>query len=70
LFALPAICASDAKGSEHWALLNQVPGCNIWHKQPGREARMTSISTVGHAEASAVPKAKSRNLSLDRARTF
>src|SRR3954447_2827476 len=31
---------------------------------------MTSISTVGHAEASAVPKAKSRNLSLDRARTF
>ena len=31
---------------------------------------MTSISTVGHAEASAVPKAKARNLSLDRARTF
>ena len=31
---------------------------------------MTSISTVGHAEADAVPKAKSRNLSLDRARTF
>ena len=31
---------------------------------------MTSISTVGHAEASAVPKVKSRNLSLDRARTF
>ena len=31
---------------------------------------MTSISTVGHAEARAVPKAKSRNLSLDRARTF
>ena len=31
---------------------------------------MTSISTVGHAEAGAVPKAKSRNLSLDRARTF
>src|SRR3954468_23530549 len=31
---------------------------------------MTSISSVGHAEASAVPKAKSRNLSLDRARTF
>mgnify|MGYP003443007628 CR=1 FL=1 len=31
---------------------------------------MTSISTTGHAEASAVPKAKTRNLSLDRARTF
>src|SRR6187402_3956934 len=31
---------------------------------------MTSISTVGQAEASAVPKAKSRNLALDRARTF
>ena len=31
---------------------------------------MTSISTVGHADAGAVPKAKSRNLSLDRARTF
>src|SRR4051795_7055459 len=31
---------------------------------------MTSISTVGHADASAVPKAKTRNLSLDRARTF
>src|SRR5215475_4176196 len=31
---------------------------------------MTSISTVGHADVSAVPKAKSRNLSLDRARTF
>src|SRR3954463_15367660 len=31
---------------------------------------MTSISTVGHAEASAVPKVKSRNLALDRARTF
>ncbi len=31
---------------------------------------MTSISTVGHADVSTVPKAKSRNLSLDRARTF
>ena len=31
---------------------------------------MTSISTVGQAEANAVPKAKSRNLALDRARTF
>ena len=31
---------------------------------------MTSISTVGHADVAAVPKAKSRNLSLDRARTF
>src|SRR6478609_403152 len=31
---------------------------------------MTSISTVGHADVGAVPKAKSRNLSLDRARTF
>ena len=31
---------------------------------------MTSISTVGHAEIAAVPKVKSRNLSLDRARTF
>ena len=31
---------------------------------------MTSISTAGHADASAAPKAKSRNLSLDRARTF
>ena len=31
---------------------------------------MTSISSVGPAEASAVPKAKSRNLALDRARTF
>src|SRR6187397_2496582 len=31
---------------------------------------MTSISTVGHAEASATPKVKSRNLALDRARTF
>lgn len=31
---------------------------------------MTSISTVGHADAAAIPQAKSRNLSLDRARTF
>ena len=31
---------------------------------------MTSISTVGHADVGAVPKVKSRNLSLDRARTF
>jgi surface polysaccharide O-acyltransferase-like enzyme len=31
---------------------------------------MTSISAVGQADAGAVPKAKSRNLSLDRARTF
>jgi fucose 4-O-acetylase-like acetyltransferase len=31
---------------------------------------MTSISAVGHADVGAVPKAKSRNLSLDRARTF
>src|SRR3954469_8247982 len=31
---------------------------------------MTSISAVGHAELGAVPKVKSRNLSLDRARTF
>jgi len=31
---------------------------------------MTSISAVGHADAGAVPKVKSRNLSLDRARTF
>jgi len=31
---------------------------------------MTSISTVGHAEVGAVPKAKTRNPSLDRARTF
>src|SRR4051794_39311058 len=32
---------------------------------------MTSISVVGHADVHAVlPKAKSRNLSLDRARTF
>lgn len=31
---------------------------------------MTSISTVGTAEALAVPRTKSRNISLDRARTF
>src|SRR5256885_8149006 len=31
---------------------------------------MTSISILGHADVHAVPKAKSRNLSLDRARTF
>ena len=31
---------------------------------------MTSISTVGHADVQAVPKVKTRNLSLDRARTF
>ena len=31
---------------------------------------MTSISTVGRADVEAVPKAKTRNLSLDRARTF
>ena len=31
---------------------------------------MTSISTVGQAEIAAAPKAKTRNLSLDRARTF
>ena len=31
---------------------------------------MTSISAVGQADAGAAPKAKSRNLSLDRARTF
>src|SRR5256714_11743563 len=33
-------------------------------------ASMTSISAVGHAELGAVPKVKSRNLALDRARTF
>src|SRR3569833_2098589 len=31
---------------------------------------MTTISAVGRAEPDAEPKAKSRNLSLDRARTF
>src|ERR1700682_5949988 len=31
---------------------------------------MTSISAVRHADVCAVPKAKSRNLSLDRTRTF
>src|SRR5436190_23963784 len=31
---------------------------------------MTSISAVGHADVGAVPKVKSRNLSLDRTRTF
>jgi surface polysaccharide O-acyltransferase-like enzyme len=31
---------------------------------------MTTISSVGSAEVHAVPKAKSRNLSLDRTRTF
>ena len=31
---------------------------------------MTSISTVGPADAHAMPQAKARNLSLDRARTF
>src|SRR3954447_14704733 len=31
---------------------------------------MTSISILGHADVHAVPKAKSRNLSLDRTRTF
>ena len=31
---------------------------------------MTSISAVGQADVQAMPKAKSRNLSLDRARTF
>src|SRR5712692_5616406 len=31
---------------------------------------MTSISAVGHADVGAVPKVKSRNPSLDRARTF
>ena len=31
---------------------------------------MTSISTVGLADVSSVPKAKTRNPSLDRARTF
>ena len=31
---------------------------------------MTSISTVGHVEVDAVPKAKTRNPALDRARTF
>jgi uncharacterized membrane protein len=31
---------------------------------------MTSISTGGHADVRAVPKARSRNLALDRARTF
>src|SRR5438552_11228248 len=31
---------------------------------------MTSISILGHADVHAVPKAKSRNLSLERARTF
>jgi hypothetical protein len=31
---------------------------------------MTSMTSVGHADADAVPKTKARNLSLDRARTF
>src|SRR4051794_21505607 len=31
---------------------------------------MTTISTVGSAEAQAMPKARSRNLSIDRARSF
>jgi hypothetical protein len=36
----------------------------------GREAPVTSISTAATAEISAMPKVKSRNLALDRARTF
>ena len=34
LSALLPIASSVSKGSEHWALLNWVPGCNIWHEQP------------------------------------
>src|SRR5882757_2586601 len=33
-------------------------------------ALMTTISTAATADVGAVPKAKSRNLALDRARTF
>ena len=46
----PRLAIACCVHARHWALLNRVPGCNIRHEQPGREARMTSISTVGHAD--------------------
>jgi surface polysaccharide O-acyltransferase-like enzyme len=52
------------------ALLNRVPGGNIGNVHPAG-ARMTSVSSsVAPAEVRATPKATTRNLSLDRARTF
>ena len=54
------------------ALLNQVPGGNIAAGQDATGADMTTISetAVAGAKARAAPRAKTRNLSLDRARTF
>src|SRR5258708_39850989 len=51
--------------------MNQVPGCNIGGHQPAGGAPMTTITdTSAAAVAHAAPKAKVRNFSLDRARTF
>jgi hypothetical protein len=53
-------------------LLNQVPGGNIAEGAGCGGADMTTISETAPAgaQARATPKAKARNLSLDRARTF
>ena len=48
-----------------WALLIRGSG-GTWPGQPGREVRMTSISTVGHAEVGAVPKAKTESFARPR----
>jgi hypothetical protein len=61
--------ASAFSECDDWALPNPVPGCNIRHDDPAG-ARMTTISTMATADVHAAPKAKSRNVAVDRARTF
>jgi hypothetical protein len=63
--------ASVAALQRHdWALLNQVPSGNI-RRHYSAGARMTSIShPAAAADVRAVPKAKARNASIDRTRTF
>jgi surface polysaccharide O-acyltransferase-like enzyme len=52
------------------ALLNPAPGGKIGHDHPGGAPMTTISSSLASAEARAAPKAKARNASLDRARTF
>ena len=65
---LPGLAASIADCRV--ALLNPVPGGNIRNDQPAGGTHDDDFHSAASAEIRAAPKAKTRNLSLDRARTF
>ena len=51
-------------------MLNPVPGCNIRRQQPAGGAHDVDFTTRGGATFTPRQRRRSRNFSLDRARTF